>query len=283
MDITSTFHAYWTFKPLLLIGLLGLALAYGVFWRRLRLSGSEHALSYQPWLFVTGLIGMGLLTASPLDDLGMRALFLARMFEYILIVYVLPCLLWMGTPAPLSALIWERLHYRELSAWLGSIVAPSLLFNLVFLIWHVPLIFETALHHAWFNQIQLLGLLGAGYMMWMPLLNPFGPMRLPLPRQMFYVVTLVFAQVPVFALLTFSRQVLYESYLNVPRITPLSAYADQQLGGWMLKTVTSVIFAAAFIRIFLEWNNHARRQDAEDNVMAFENIELVRRAAERKG
>ncbi len=283
MQITETFYAYWTFKPLLLISLLGLALAYGVFWRKLRQSGSEHAMAYQPWLFITGLLGMALVTASPLDDLGMRALFIARMFEYILIVYFLPCLLWLGTPSPLGALLWERLHYRELATWLGNLVGPGLVFNLVFLIWHVPFIFEAALHHPWFNQLQLIGLLGAGFVMWMPLLSPFGPMRLPLPRQMFYLVTLVFAQVPVFALLTFSKQVLFESYLNAPRLTPLGALADQQLGGWLLKTVSSVIFAATFIRIFLEWNRHARRQDAEDNVTAFENIELVRRANQRQG
>ena len=76
---------------------------------------------------------------------------------------------------------------------------------------------------------------------------------------------------------------MYPTYLEAARISPLDAYGDQQLAGWSLKTVSSVIFAAAFIRIFLEWNRHSRHQDFHDNITAFENIELVKRAKVRKG
>ncbi|PKL75564.1 MAG: hypothetical protein CVV27_14715 [Candidatus Melainabacteria bacterium HGW-Melainabacteria-1] len=279
--MNTAFIAQWHLRPLVWLCLLALGLGYGRWLQHLRAQQDPSLNRVQPWAFVAGLGLMALLTASPLDDLGRRALFCARMFEFMLMVYVLPCLLWLGTPAGMLASLWLRL--RDLPSWLGGIVGPSLGFNLAFLLLHLPPVYELGLRNSLADQLILLFLLLLGYLMWLPLLSPYAPLRLPMPRQMFYLVTLVFAQVPVFALLTLSREALYASYLEAPRITPLSAFADQQLGGWMLKTVSSVIFAAAFIRIFLDWNSRARLQDAEDNLTAFENIDLVRRARQRKG
>ena len=281
--MTPDFVVHWTFKPLLLAGLLGLAFVYGRAWRQLRRQGDESALAFQPWFFGAGLAGMAVLTASPLDDLGQRALFIARMFEYILLVYVLPSLIWMGIPARWPQRLAEHPQIQKRLHWFNEIVIPSVGFNLIFLIWHLPPFFELALRNPFFNQLQLLLLLAVACLMWLPLLCSYLPLRLTLPRQMFYLITLIFAQVPVFAMLTFSRQPLYLTYITAPRVTQMHAFADQQLGGWMLKTVSAVIFAAAFIRIFLEWNRNSRQIDRDENATAFENFELTKRAEERKG
>lgn len=265
----------WTLKPLILFCLLGLLWLYSLSWRALQQQAAEGLPRWQPCAFLLAILGVALVTASPLDYLGYKALLLARMLEFMLLVYVLPCLFWLGLPA---TMLYQGIRRWPVLLKLSHLVGASLCFNIFFFILHLPPIFELGLQNAWINQLQLLLVFGFGCLMWLPLLSPFLPMRLSLPRQMFYLVTLVFAQVPLFAILTFSRQVLYTSYLAAPRITPLDAYSDQQLSGWVLKTVSSVIFAAAFIRIFLDWNRQARRQDSEENLTAFENFELAKRA-----
>lgn len=268
---------------MLLVCLLALGATYGRAWYRLRRSGDETAMASQPLAFGCGLGGIALLTASPLDDLGMRALFIARMAEYILLAFVLPNFLWLGLPPRWLQRLAEKPGMYRLRPWLLDVVPPALGFNLLFLLWHLPPFFELALHNALFNQLQLLVLCAGAMVMWAPLSCSYAPLRLPMPRQMFYLVLLILVQVPVFAMLTFSREALYVSYQLAPRLFSISAYGDQQLGGWMLKTVTAVIFAAAGIRIFLDWNQRARRTDREENVTAFENFDLVKRADRRQG
>lgn len=273
----------WSFKPLLLSCLMGLGGVYGRAWYQLRARGDETTTPLQPVNFAAGLLGLAVVTASPLDALGMQALFIARMFEYILLIYVLPHFFWAGIPARWPQLLAGNPRSWRMMRWLTDLLIPAVGFNLLFLLWHLPFFFEAALRHPVFNQLQLLILVAAAWAMWMPLSCSYRPLRLPLPRQMFYLVLLILLQVPVFAMLTFSRTELYPTYAASRHLVALSTAGDQQLGGWMLKTLSAVIFAAAFIRIFLDWNQRARHTDRQENLTAVENFDLAKRAPERKG
>ena len=269
----------WRFQPLLILMSLGLLWAYARFWKALKTQESDLPF-WRALSFVSSIVLLAILTASPLDFIGQQYLLTVRMLEMIGLIYVLPCLFWLGIP---PEMVYATVKRFQILRYAGHMVGVSLCFNVLFLVLHIPVIYQAGLAHHWIHQLQLGFVFVIGCMMWWPLICSFLPARLPLPRQMFYVVTLVFAQVPLFAVLTFSRTVLYPTYLQAARISPLDAYGDQQLAGWTLKTVSSVIFAAAFIRIFLEWNRHSRHKDFHDNITAFENIDLIKRAPVRKG
>lgn len=276
MPTPPLFH--WHLQPLLLSILLLLGLLYALSWRRW--PGENRQ---QPLYWTLGLLSTALLTASPWDQMGHQALFVVRMGETLSLVYLVSCLFLAGLPARWFTLLQNQAPGRWLLKWLCGTVTPSALFNLVFLAWHVPALYELSLHNPLLNQLTLAALPLLGALMWLPLLSPLKSLRLSSARQMFYVVSLIFGGLPLFALLTFSKGVLYPSYLTAPRITSLSAFADQQLGGWLQKLFTSLVFAGAFIVIFLAWNQRQRRQDLVDNQEAVENFALVQRAPERRG
>ena len=61
-------------------------------------------------------------------------------------------------------------------------------------------------------------------------------------------------QIPVFAYLTFSGEVLYATYEYAPRVMPLNALEDQILGGILMKVVNMAMSLILFARAFYQWN-----------------------------
>lgn len=274
----------WALKPFLLGGwlLLGLIYALSLFWLR-RHSPEERPFSWKhPFLFVLAALSSLLLVSSPIDALGQSWLFTVRMFEYICLIYASGTLLLLSLPADLLKAC-SRGPLRHLLLPFSDLAKNSVLFNGYFLLWHLPEMLSLALQSAWINELQMLSFVISGALMWLPLISPDPDLRLPLPRQMFYIAMLILWQIPVFALLTISPDQLYANYQDQPGMYYLTAYGDQQVSGWFLKIVTLHIFAINFIVIFLQWNRSQRQQDKDDNALAVENFQLVQRAPQRKG
>lgn len=210
---------------------------------------------------------------------------LARMLESVIAVYVLPPLALRALPLEALDHAWQSARFRRWSLPLRDLVWNSVLFNSVFFLWHLPWVYARTLTVDWIDQTQMMAFWLLGLWMWFPLNTRFSPMRLNTPRRMFYLVTLVLGQVPLFAFLSFQRQVLYTHYAQVTPLIDISTLADQQMSGWLLKLATSFIFACAFIVIFLDWSREQRQQDKADNALAVENFTLVQKALKknRKG
>ena len=215
--------------------------------------------------------------------MGREALFLMRMLETLIIVYVLPPLALRALPVALLSHYWHSARFRKYSFPLRDLTWSSVLFNGLFFLWHLPWVYNLSLEIAFFDALQMFGFWVLGIFMWLPLNIRFAPMRLSTPRRMFYLVTLILGQVPLFAFLTFTREVLYTGYASAARLVPVSALADQQMAGWLLKLATSLIFASAFIVIFLDWSKAQRQQDKDDNALAVENFDLVKRVLKKEG
>ncbi len=269
------FPAYWLY--------LFCLLAAWVFFAWSKISWGNAKNVKQGWGVYMSLALVALVGSSPLHHAGREYLFLARMFETLILLYVLPALTLRSVPNILWLTLWQNPFRRKILFPFLDITWSTVGFNILFFVWHLPAVYNLGLRYDILDQMHVFGIWALGFLMWLPLNVRYQPMRLNMPRQMFYLVTLILGQVPLFALLTFTREPLYGVYATAARITPLNALADQQLSGWTLKVVSSLIFASAFIAIFLEWSRRQRKQDAEDNALAFENFELVKRASRRSG
>ena len=89
---------------------------------------------------------------------------------------------------------------------------------------------------------------------WWPRLSPskeFPPASYA--WQMLYLVAVVIAMTPVFAYIMFSSDVLYPTYEYAPRITSLTAAADQLLAGAMMKLIGMSVAMIAFGVSFYRW------------------------------
>ena len=77
--------------------------------------------------------------------------------------------------------------------------------------------------------------------------------RLSYPSQMAYLFLLSIAQLIIFAPITFSKDPLYQFYVNAPRIWNISPLADQQIGGIIMKMSGAVIFLTLIVIVFFRW------------------------------
>ena len=107
--------------------------------------------------------------------------------------------------------------------------------------------------------------MGAAVLMWWPIAGTLPEIpRLSYPATMAYMFLLSIAQIIVFAPITFSREPLYEWYVNAPRLWDISPVLDQQLGAIFMKMGGGVLFLTLIIIAFFRWyNREEERAKAE--------------------
>ena len=54
-------------------------------------------------------------------------------------------------------------------------------------------------------------------------------------------------------MITFSKEPLYDWYIDAPRVFGISAMLDQQLGGIIMKVGGGGVFLTLLVIIFLKW------------------------------
>lgn len=255
----------WHWSPFSLLALLLLCLIYSLaLWGIHRANPQKRPLKKRQLAWFSGallLIAGCFLT--PLDLLARSQLFLAHMFQVVLLAtFAAPCLL-LACPDWLFAPLFTRSIPRALLKLLTRPVIASAIFNLTFLIWHIPFLFtrtmsSSTLYHSMLWSIFLTSLLS-----WWPLIGGDRQLHsLSYPAKMFY--TFLDAQpVALYALLlVFGGVVLYP--YAIPPGFPLDAYADQASAGALLLIpgfVDLIVMSPFFFRWLAQIEERARRTD----------------------
>jgi putative membrane protein len=259
---------HWHTEPLLLITLLGLgwlyALAVGPL--RERISPGAAFPRRECILFYLGLAIVYLAVGSPLDQIGEQFLFSAHMVQHMLLIYTCAPLFIYGTPAWLIDWLLRPEWLRKVMSVLTHPACGGLLFTFIYTIWHVPALYESALHDKRIHVLEHWTMFSLGLLMLWPYLT--NSTRVPRPGygiRMLAIFLLMVGQLPVFAFLCFSGEALYPTYAWAPRIINLDPLNDQILGGIIMK-VTNMGFSLTILAIsFYCW---ARSEEADDLVEA---------------
>ena len=254
--MAETIYAQWQFDPVLIGGVLAFAFAYALATGPLRqrlAPGEAYRPGAAAW-FYGGLITFYLVEGSPLHDLAERYLLSAHMIQHLLLSYVVARMLLIGVPAWL----WRRMltHPRVFPIARLALrpIVTYAVFSLFFAIWHVPVIYQSALMNTTLHHVEHLVFLITSIMVWWPMLSPVEELpRAPYIVRLAYLFTLPIAQLPVFAGITFSPDVVYPLYAVAPRVFGLDALADQALAGAIMKVFGLFFFGIPFTRIFFEW------------------------------
>ncbi len=144
---------------------LGISHEMGLRWLAHRQSpANRRQTRRRSWLFYAGLLGLILVVSGPLERWGMQWLSV-HMIIHVLEMFYLPPLLILGAPrVPLlfafpvdsRRRFLRALYVSRSTRWLrraGSAVANPIvavvLFNVVMVMWHVPVIFNWASWHGW--------------------------------------------------------------------------------------------------------------------------------------
>jgi putative membrane protein len=284
LDAPDWFRWQLDLPLVLMVAVCALLYSWFLFWQYQYSPYRQRLHLWRPILFLSGLIGLICLYCGPLQAMGNPYLFSARMLQHILLIYAIPCLLLAGIPEWSLLASYDRypVFYQYLKG-LSQPLSACLLFNGVFSAWHLPMLYELSLKHPAFHYLQIITLLATALLMWLPLINPLRSLQSPLPRQIFYVVQHMIAQVPLFAILTLSGYALYPTHALSPRVLLSAAYGDQQIGGWMLKILSTFIFSAIFIELLLRWHRNERLRDQIENATAYENHRLAQQSPQRFG
>jgi putative membrane protein len=255
--------SHWHTEPALIGGLLFFGWIYALFvgpFRQKICPSLPYSAKHTFW-FSLGMLSFYLAVGSPLDPLGENFLFSAHMIQHNILMYVSPLFLLLGLPQPLVDRILETNPVSEkIFCFFVHPIIAGLLFTLVFSFWHFGVFYEAAIKDKTLHMAEHLSMFFTSVAMWWPICGP--SKRLPPLRygsQMLYILALMLGQTPIFATLTFSEEVLYETYFYAERIMNLSPLEDQKTGGVLMKLANMAVSVGVLASIFHRWS---ARQEA---------------------
>jgi putative membrane protein len=221
--------------------------------------------------YVGGVALLALTLLSPLDALGRDYLLTARMTQLMILVTLVAPLLMIGLPEALAVRLLPVQKWREATGSLLFIVIAVVGFNALVLVWQVPRFYELSIRDNLWHEIANLSYLAAGVLTWWPLLTPTDRQaRLSSPLQMVYLA-LESLPIDIFGVaIIFAPAPLYATYLHAPRITALSAMADQQVAGALLALPGNILDIFFMSIIFFVWIERMERAQRRHERVAIE-------------
>jgi putative membrane protein len=262
MAIAAVTPLDWTGGPAL-AWVIGAALLYWLGGRGLpRRPGDGWRLA----AFAGGLLTILVAVDSPLDDLADRAFF-AHMTQHLLLITVAPPLLalarpwnrmWHGLPLGLrrplahdfvQGSFWApargavRLLVRPLPSWL--------LFNVTFLAWHLPVLYDDALTSEPIHALQHVTFFATALLFWTRVIDS-PPWRSPLSEagKLVYLATTLIVGWILAIVLAMATSPLYAAYVGVAdRPWHISALTDQQLAAGIMWVPGSIAYTIAIVII----------------------------------
>lgn len=247
---------HWHTEPFLLLGILVPLWLYF-----LAIGPGRSYFTSEPFplgkafIFTLGVSLIYLTVGSPLDQIAEQYLFSMHMVQHMLLIYAIPFLLFWGTPTWLIDRILEK--FPSLLRYIAPFLNPAIggfLFTFSYTIWHIPVLYDAAINDKVIHILEHLNMFVTGAMMLWSIASPSELLK-PSPHgvKMLYIFVLMIGQLPVFAFLSFSDEVLYVSYEFAPRIWGLSAVQDQILGGVVMKLSNMVVSVSVLTVSFYQW------------------------------
>jgi putative membrane protein len=251
----------WSWEPSVILGCLllaGLYLGAAGPWRRRwlrsgRLAEAPISNGKIAW-FMGGLLVVLLALLSPLDEIGDTYLFSAHMVQHLLLILAAAPMLLLGTPGWMLSPLLRNPLVRGAGRWLTHPVVAFLIFNINFAAWHFPALYQATLLNENIHILEHLLFLATAVLNWWPVIGPADELpRLPSPAQMLYLFLEAIPGTVLGAIFVFADGPLYPFYVSAGRLFGISPDVDQQLGGLIMGTLSSLVYLAALGGVFMAW------------------------------
>jgi len=254
--------------------------------RRLFKDSTPVSLSTKTF-FIVSIVLLYACKGSPVDLMG-HLMFSAHMTQMAIVYLVIPPLLILGLPNWLIQSIIEAPVVRPLFQFFSKPLIALLVFNTLFSIYHIPLIFDAIKTDMTWHAVVNIVLFISAFCMWWPLMNKApGYESLSGIKKVGYVFANGILLTPACALIIFAKTPLYATYADpqswvqalslcvspdmmasIPQLGPelfnmLPLVEDQQLGGVLMKIIQEIVYGSILAYIFYQW---ARKERAKDEV-----------------
>jgi cytochrome c oxidase assembly factor CtaG len=257
------------FNPLIWLVLIligaGYFYAVGVIEQRDAAAVSQR----QMWFFISGLIVIFIALQSPIDTYADNA-FWVHMIQHLLLILVAPPLLLLGIPA---ALLRPLVRNRAGLGIMRVLTHPGvawLLATSVFLLWHIPSLYDAAVLDAKVHALEHLAFLVTALLFWWPIYSPLPELpRLSRANQVFYLLLSCQPNVILGAVLVFGHA-YYGVYAGAIHLGNISPLADQQIGGAIMWVPGNLVFLVIVSKLFFDWfNEHEAAAIEEERAAHF--------------
>ena len=211
--------------------------------------------------FAVSLIIIGLAEGSPIDDLS-AYLLSVHMSQHLLFFLAAPAFFLLGLPIAEVKPLLNR--FKPIVNLLTAPVSGALLSAGVLIGWHIPVVFNFALHHEIIHFFEHVTLFAAGLLFWWPILSPFEEYpKLSYPMQCIYLFLARLPQIPLAVFLTLAKDPVYD-YASAPRLWSISAATDQTLGGLIMWVPIDFLFLGLIGVIFFTWYEQSEKEPEKD-------------------
>jgi putative membrane protein len=237
--------------------------------------GSPIVTRRQVGWWVAGIAVLFVSSQWPVHDIAEERLYSVHMAQHVLLSYVAPPLFLLATPTWLARLLVGE------GKWLRHLchpVAASVIFNAVVIFTHWQFSVNTSVENGAFHYGVHVLVVFSSLLVWMPICGPVPELRLSLPAQMVYLFLLSIVPTVPSAWLTFAEGVVYSGYDIPERLWGLSATADQQIAGLIMKLIAGFYLWGLIIVLFFKWAkrhmeaNRSGRTLSERQILTWDDV-----------
>jgi cytochrome c oxidase assembly factor CtaG len=242
----------WTFEPLQLVPILLVALVYARRAHTLARRGTPVA-TWRLWCFGLGIALLVIALASPIDALGEQQFLWAHMTQHILLGDLAPLALVAGLTGPLLQPVLQFGPVQRLRVLAHPLVALPL-WAIDLYAWHLPFLYQAALHHNSVHALEHLLFLSCGALMWAPIVEVLpGPAWFGTGAKLGYIAVVRLLETVLGNIFIWSGHVFYPYYQHALPRWGLSAHSDQGVAGAIMMIEGSIVTLAALAWLFLRW------------------------------
>jgi putative membrane protein len=252
----------WSFEPGVLLGVLALGMLYVKAWRRARTPSEPHPPGPgRLALFTGGLLVILVALVSPVDGLGQQ-LMVMHMLQHILLLDIAPILLILGLTKVLLRPATRRLQTIERQAgYLAHPVFAVIAYAGFMWFWHIPAMYDAALHHPNLHALEHVCFAAAGTLYWWHVLSPIrSRMRLGGLGPISYMVATKLLVGILGIALAFAPSAIYPFYAHHPHYWGLTPGEDQNLAGLVMALEQSIVMGIALVYLFVRMLAESERE-----------------------
>jgi cytochrome c oxidase assembly factor CtaG len=216
----------WSWSSHALVLVPALTIAY--FWALRRVPAPRWRIA----CWVASMVLLLSVSITPIETISLHFLLSVHLLQNVVLAEWAPLLAVLGIPPALAARAPRVPPLLALALWLVN-----------YGVWHLPWIYDAALHH----QHSLLHLehvlyFATGVLLWWPVFHG----DLSSGGKALYLFAAFVLASPIGLMMALVPEPIYDFYVDAPRLWGLSPILDQQIAGVSMAAAESVVFFAFF-------------------------------------
>jgi cytochrome c oxidase assembly factor CtaG len=241
----------WNFEPLQVIPTLVVGLLYARRVHTLKQAGTPVP-AWRVWCFGTSLFLVLVALVSPIDAFGEEQFLFMHMIQHILLGDLAPLAFVAGLTGPILRPVLSLPGVWRLR-WLTHPLVALPLWALNLYVWHIPFLYQGALHHSAVHALEHFCFFGFGAIMWAAVLETLpGPEWFGTGAKLGYVAGVRVLETILGNVFIWAGTVFYPFYEHPTNMWGISALADQQIAGAIMMVEGSIVTLAALAWLFLK-------------------------------